>query len=325
MKTVLRFSIASLVALLVWAVPARAQNYPTHPITLIVPFAAGGSSSIVARIIAEKMSEQLGQSIVVDNRGGAGGTVGTKSVAASKPDGYTLAVGYTSTLAIAPTMYPSAGYDPRKDLVAIGRIATAPNVIAIHPAFPAKTIPELIAYAKANPGKVDYGSAGVGTLSHVAAEHFAATAGIQLRHIPYKGNGPAITDLLGGHIPMMTAPIPAVHAPATSGLLRVLAVTSATRSALMPDVPTVAEAGGLPGYEAVMRYGLIAPAGTPEPIVARLNKELNIALSSSDVLKQLAIEGAEPTPGTPADYAADIDREEKEWSKVVKALNLVVQ
>ena len=325
MRSALRCAAVSFVSLVAWQAPAQAQNYPSRPITLIIPFAPGGSTSIVARIVAEKMGEQLGQSVVVDNRAGAGGTVGTKAVATSRADGYTLALGYTGTLAVGPNMYPNAGYDPRKDLVAIGRIATAPNTVTVHPSFPAKTVPQLIAYAKANPGKVDYGSAGVGSLSHIAAEHFAAITGITLKHIPYKGTGPAVTDLLGGHIPMMMAPVPAVHAPASGGLLRVLAVTSAKRSALMPEVPTVAEAAGLPGYEAVLRYGLVAPAGTPEPIIARLNKELNVALQSEDVLKRLAVEGAEPAPGTPADYAADIDREEKEWAKVVKTLGLVAQ
>jgi tripartite-type tricarboxylate transporter receptor subunit TctC len=298
--------------------PAAAEDYPNRPITLVVPFPPGGSTNIVMRIIADKLSELLGQQVVVDNRAGAGGTVGTRSVAKSTPDGYTISLGYTGTLGVGPSLYPNVGYDPRKDFAPIGRVATAPNTLVVHPSFPAKSIAELIAYAKAHPGQVNFGSAGVGTVSHIAGEYFASEAGIKLTHIPYKGTGPAMTDLLGGHIPMAFAPIPASHENAKSGNLRMLAVTSLQRSSLMPDVPTVAESG-LPGYEAVLRYGLVAPAGTPRAIVERLNKELNKALASDDVRKRLALEGAEPLPGTPEDYAADIDREETQWAKVVKA------
>ncbi len=319
MRAGLAIAIAATFALAACpCVPAAAQDYPNRPVTLVVPFPPGGSTNIVMRIIADKLSELLGQQIVVDNRAGAGGTVGTRSVAKSSPDGYTISLGYTGTLAVGPSLYPNVGYDPRKDFAAIGRVATAPNTLVVHPSFPAKSIAELIAYAKANPGKVNFGSAGVGTVSHIAGEYFASEAGIKLIHIPYKGTGPAITDLLGGHIPMAFAPIPASHENAKSGNLRMLAVTSLTRSTMMPEVPTIAESG-LPGYEAVLRYGLVAPAGTPRPIVEKLNAELNKALASDDVRKRLALEGAEPLPGTPEDYAADIDREETQWAKVVKA------
>ncbi len=319
MRAGLAIAIAATFALAACpCVPAAAQDYPNRPVTLVVPFPPGGSTNIVMRIIADKLSGLLGQQIVVDNRAGAGGTVGTRSVAKSSPDGYTISLGYTGTLAVGPSLYPNVGYDPRKDFAAIGRVATAPNTLVVHPSFPAKSIAELIAYAKANPGKVNFGSAGVGTVSHIAGEYFASEAGIKLIHIPYKGTGPAITDLLGGHIPMAFAPIPASHENAKSGNLRMLAVTSLTRSTLMPEVPTIAESG-LPGYEAVLRYGLVAPAGTPRPIIEKLNAELNKALASDDVRKRLALEGAEPLPGTPEDYAADIDREETQWAKVVKA------
>ena len=241
---------------------AAAQNYPTRAITLVIPFAPGGSTSIVGRGIADKMSELLGEKVVVDNRPGAGGTIGTKAVAKSDPDGYTLLLGYTGTLAIGPSLYKSAGYDPRKDFAPIGLIGNAPNSLVVHPSFPAKTVAELIAYAKANPGKVNFGSAGAGTVSHITGEYFARTAGITLVHIPYKGTGPALTDLLGGHIPMAFAPIPASHPNVSAGKLRALAVTSTTRSSLLPDVPTMAEAG-LPGFDASLYYGLAAPAGTP--------------------------------------------------------------
>jgi len=267
------------------------------------------------------MGETLGQSIVVENRGGAGGTIGARSVAKSPPDGYTLLLGYTGTLAIGPSMYPNAGFDPRKDFAPVGRIGTAPTLLVVHPSVPVHSVAELIAYAKANPGKLNFGSAGIGTVGHLAGELMATMAGLRLVHVPYKGTGPAITDLLGGHIPMMFTPVPTAHAQAESGLLRALAVTGAERSSLLPNVPTVAESG-LPGYEAALRYGLVAPAGTPRAIIERLNKELRTALAAEDVRSRLAADGAEVLPSTPEQYAADIDREEATWSKVVNALGL---
>jgi len=297
---------------------AAAQNYPTRPITLVVPFPPGGSTTIVARIVTDRMADAIGQQFVVDNRGGAGGTLGTRQVAKSTPDGYTLALGYTGTLAIAPSLFPNVGYDVRTDFAPLGRIGVAPSTVVVHPSFPVHSVAELIAYAKANPGKVNYGSAGIGTVGHVAGEYFAIETGIKLTHIPYKGTGPAITDLLGGHIPLSFSPIPAVHESAKSGLLRLLAVTSAKRSSLVPDTPTIAESG-VPGFEAVLRYGLVAPAGTPRPIVDRLNKALRAALESAEVRNRLAVEGAEPLPSSPEDYAADLDHEESQWSKVIKA------
>ena len=198
---------------------ARAQAYPNRTITLVVPFPPGGSTSIVGRLIADKMSELLGQSIVVDNRGGAGGTVGTKAVTKSDPDGYTLLVGYTGTLAIAPSLYRNAGYDPRKDFAPIGMIGHAPSSLVVHPSFPAKTVAELVAYAKANPGKINFGSAGIGTVGHITGEYFAQATGIQIVHIPYKGTGPAMSDLLGGHIPMSFSPIATTAANVKAGLL----------------------------------------------------------------------------------------------------------
>ena len=297
---------------------AQAQTYPNRPITLVIPFTPGGSTTIVGRGVADKMSELLGEKIVVDNRPGAGGTVGTKAVAKSDPDGYTLLLGYTGTLAIGPSLYRNVGYDPRKDFAPIGLIGNAPNSLVVHPSFPAKTIAELIAYAKANPGKVNFGSAGAGTVSHITGEYFAASAGIKLVHIPYKGTGPALTDLLGGHIPMAFAPIPASHPNVSAGTLRALAVTSTTRSSLMPDVPTISETV-LPGFDASLYYGLAAPAGTPRPIIDRLNKALRDALASDEVKRQLTQDGTEITPGTPEDYAAFIDKDEKKWSQLVKA------
>ncbi|HKD31403.1 MAG TPA: tripartite tricarboxylate transporter substrate binding protein [Xanthobacteraceae bacterium] len=313
-------SLAVLAAgvVLALATIAAAQNYPTRPITLVVPFPPGGSTTIVARIVTDRMADAIGQQFVVDNRGGAGGTLGTRQVAKSTPDGYTLALGYTGTLAIAPSLFPNVGYDVRTDFTPLGRIGMAPSTLVVHPSFPVNSVAELIAYARANPGKVNYGSAGIGTVGHVAGEYFAIETGIKLTHIPYKGTGPAITDLLGGHIPLTFSPIPAVHESAKSGLLRMLAVTSAKRSSLVPDTPTIAESG-VPGFEAVLRYGLVAPAGTPRPIVDRLNRALRAALESEEVRNRLAIEGAEPLPSSPEEYAADLDHEETQWSKVIKA------
>jgi tripartite-type tricarboxylate transporter receptor subunit TctC len=313
-------SLALLTVALAFGVAtlAAAQTYPSRPITVVVPFPPGGSTSMVARIVTDRMADVIGQQFVVDNRSGAGGALGTRQVAKSAPDGYTIALGYTGTLAIGPTLFTNVGYDPRADFAPIGRIGVAPSTVVVHPSFPVHSVAELIAYAKAHPGQVNFGSAGIGTVGHVAGEYFAIATGIKLVHIPYKGTGQAITDLLGGHIPLSFSPIPAVHESARSGLLRMLAVTSAARSALAPDLPTIAESG-VPGFEAVLRYGFVAPAGTPRPVIDRLNKALRATLAHDEVRNRLAVEGAEPLPSTPEEYAADIDREEMQWSKVIKA------
>ncbi|MGE5773557.1 MAG: Bug family tripartite tricarboxylate transporter substrate binding protein [Hyphomicrobiales bacterium] len=303
--------------------PAQADDYPTRPVTLIVPFPPGGSTTVMARNVADKMSTALGQQIVVDNRGGAGGTLGTRSAAKAAPDGYTILLGYTGTLAIGPSMHANAGYDPRKDFAPIGMIGAAPNILVVHPSLPVHSVAELIAYAKKAPAPLQYGSPGVGTVNHLAAEYLASETGIKLQHVPYKGNGPAVTDLLGGHIPMMFLPIPVALGNIKAGSMRGLAITSAKRSSLLPDLPTLAESG-VPGFDVALRYGLVAPAGTPPAVIARLNKELNAALSSDEVKKRLATEGAEALPGTPEAYAADIDKEEKKWGGLVKRLGLKV-
>ncbi len=297
---------------------ALTQTYPNRTITMVVPFPPGGSTSIVGRVIADKMSELLGASIVVDNRGGAGGTVGTKSVARSDPDGYTLMVSYTGTLAIAPSLYRNAGYDPRKDFAPIGMIGSAPSSLVVHPSFQVETVAELIAYAKANPGKINFGSAGIGTVGHITGEYFARATGIKIVHIPYKGTGPALSDLLGGHIPMSFSPVATTAGNVNAGLLRGLAVTSVRRNKLLPDVPTMIEAG-VPGFDAVLAYGLVAPAGTPRAVVDRLNKALRDALASDEVKKQLELDGTEITPSTPEQYADFIDKDERKWSELVKA------
>jgi tripartite-type tricarboxylate transporter receptor subunit TctC len=312
---------ALIAAVSAGAAPAAAQTYPSRPITLVVPFPPGGSATIIARIIADKMSEGLGQQIVIDNRGGAGGSIAARQVAKSAPDGATLLLAFTGTLAVSPLIFANAGYDPRKDFAGIGLIGMAPSVLAVHPSVPARSVADLVGIAKAEPGKIQYGSPGIGTTNHLAGELLAAMTGIRITHIPYKGTGPAITDLLGGHIAMMFAPIPAAHGNVSAGALRALGVTSLKRSSLWPDIPTVAEAG-LPGFEVVQRSTLLAPAGTPRTIIERLNKELNAVLATDEVRRRLAVEGGEPVPGTPEEYAADIDREEKRWSKLVATIGL---
>ena len=297
---------------------AGADDYPTRPITLIVPFPPGGSTTVMARNVADKMSATLGQPVVVENRGGAGGTIGTRSVAKAAPDGYTILLSYTATMAIAPSMNVNAGYDPRKDFVPIGMIGFAPNVLVVHPSLPVRSVAELIAYAKATPAPVQYGSPGVGTVNHLAGEYLASETGVKLQHVPYKGNGPAMGDLLGGHIPMMFVPIPVALGNVKAGTLRGLAITTAKRSGLLPELPTLAESG-VPGFDVALRYGLMAPTGTPPAVIARLNRELNAALATEDVKQRLATEGAEALPGTPEAYAADVDTDEKRWSGLVKS------
>jgi tripartite-type tricarboxylate transporter receptor subunit TctC len=316
--------LTAALASLALASAASAQDYPNRTITLIVPFPPGGSTSVMARIVAERMSATLGQQVIVDNRGGAGGTLAARAFVSAPPDGYTIFLGYTGTIAIGPSLYANAGFDPRKDFAPIGLIGSAPAVLVVHPDFAARSVADLIAMAKAKPGEINFGSAGNGTLTHIAAELFISMAGIKLTHVPYRGSGPVLADLLGGHIPMSFTPIPVVHAHVAGGRLRALAVTSTKRTSLLPEVPTLAELG-LAGYEAVLHYGLLAPASTPRPIIDRLNKELRAALDSDEVRKRMATEGADPLPSTPEQYAADIDQEETKWSKVVKAAGLKVK
>jgi tripartite-type tricarboxylate transporter receptor subunit TctC len=308
-------------AAVAWPLAARAQNpaadYPTRPITLIVPYAPGGGNDVLARGVAEPMSKALGQQIVIENRGGAGGSIGTRQVAKSAPDGYTLGLGGTGTLAVDPTLYPNVGYDPRKDFAPVGLIATSPLIVLVNPSVPAHNVQELIALAKAQPGKLNYASAGKGSGIHLGTVLFAITAGIEITHVPYRGTGPALTDLLGGHVAMFFSSLPSAVGLVKDGKLRALGVTGLKRSPIFPEVPTVAEQG-LPGFEAVLHYGIVAPAGTPRPIVDKLNAALREALNSADVHRRIATEGAEPLPTTPDEYAADIDREETKWSALVK-------
>ena len=314
MRRIVRLGAALMFAL---CGAAAAQDYPARPITLVVPYAAGGGNDVMARIVAEKMSKSLGQQIVIENKGGAGGSIATRQVAKSAPDGYTLGLGGTGTLAINPTLYPNVGYDPRKDFAPVGLIATSALVVLVHPSIEATSIGELIALAKREPGKLNYASAGSGSGIHLGTELLAHMAGIRLTHIPYKGSSPALTDLLGGHVSIYLSSLPPAVALVKEGKVRALAVTGPKRSAIFPDLPAVAEAA-LPGYEAVLHYGIVAPAGTPQSVIDKLNAALNAALAENDVRARIIADGAEPLPTTPAEYAADIDREETKWSAIVK-------
>ena len=317
--------IAAALAVVLSFGGAQAQDYPTRPITLIVPYSAGGGNDVLARIVAEKMSKSLGQQIVIENKGGAGGSIATRQVAKATPDGYTLGASGTGTHAIDPTLYPNVGYDPRKDFAPIGLIATSALVVLVNNDVPAKSIQELIALARKEPGRLTYASPGVGSGIHLGAELFATMAGIKLTHVPYKGSSPALTDLIGGHVAIYFSSLPPALGLIKEGKVRALAVTGPKRSALLPDLPTVAEAAPLPGYEAVLHYGIVAPAGTPRPVVEKLNAAMRAALAEPDVRDRIVADGAEPLPGSPEDYAADIDREEKKWSEVVRRAGAKVE
>lgn len=299
---------------------AAAQDYPSRPITLVVPYAAGGGNDVMARIVGEKMSRTLGQQVVIDNRAGAGGALATRQVAKAAPDGYTLIIGGTGSLAVNPTLLPNVGYDVRKDFASVGMIGSSAMIVVVHPSVPAKTIPELIAYMKKQDGKFAYASSGAGSGIHLGAELFAHMAGAKMVHVPYKGTGPALTDLLGGHVSMFFSSLPPAISLVKEGKVRALAVTGDKRSDVFPDIPTVAET--LPGFEAVLRYGIVAPAGTPRPIVDKLNAALRQALADPDTIERMARDGTEASPGSPEDYATVIDREERKWAEVVKRAGL---
>ena len=303
---------------------ALAQDYPARPITLVVPYPPGGGVDAMARIIADKFAVALGKQVIVDNRGGGGGLIGTRAVARAAPDGYTLLLGHSGTISINPSLYQNPGYDPRKDFAPIGLISSIPLVLVSHPAFPAKTVGELIAYAKEKPGALNIGSSAIGTGSYMCAEAFKAAAGAPMTIVPYRGTAPLVNDLLGGHVPVAFAITSTALGNVKGGTLRALAVTSPQRTPLLPDVPTASESG-LPGFEAVLHYGLLAPAGTPRPIVERLNKELRAALMLEDVRQRIAADGGDPLSSTPEEYAADIDQEETKWSTLVRKLGLKVE
>jgi tripartite-type tricarboxylate transporter receptor subunit TctC len=315
---------ATAVALLALAWPAAAQDYPSRPITLIVPYPPGGGVDAMARVLGDKLSAALGQQVVVDNRGGAGGNIGTRAVAKSAPDGYTLLLGHTGTISINPSLYANAGYDPRRDFAPIGLMATMPVALLGHPSFAPRTIAEVIAYARDNPGKLNVGTSAIGTGGYLAAELFKATAGLDLTIVPYKGTAHVMNDLIGGHVPVAFGVLPPALGNLQAGTLRAIAVLGRTRFSLLPDVPSAQESG-MPGFEAVLHYGLLAPAGTPAPIIARLNAELRKLVATPDVQARIRNEGGDQLASTPEEYAADIEREATKWGTLIRKLDLKVE
>jgi len=301
-----------------------AADYPARTVTLVVPYPPGGGVDAMARVVAAKLSDAMHTQFIVDNRPGAGGTIGTRAVAQAAPDGYTLLLGHTGTISINPSLYTHAGYDPRKDFAPISLVASMPVALLAHPSFPAKSIADFIAMAKEQPGKLNLGTSALGTGGYMCAELFKSEAGVDVAIIPYKGTAAVMNDLLGGHVPIAFGVLPPALGNIHGGKLRVIAVTSKKRFSLLPDVPTFDESG-LPGFEAVLHYGLLAPAGTPKAIVDRLNAEVRKLVDTPEVQLQIHNEGGDPLLSTPAEYAADIDKEEAKWGGLVKKLRLKVE
>jgi len=313
-----------LVAMLLCAAGgACAQAWPAKPVRLVVPFPPGGGTDVIARIIAPRLGESLGQQIVVDNRAGANGNVGTEFVARAASDGYTLLLNGSGTLAINPGLYEKLPYDALRDFAPIGLAVGQPSMLVVHPSLPAGTVKELIALARKRPGELNYASSGNGSLAHLAAEIFAQSAGVKMVHVPYKGAGPSIVDLIAGQVHLVFASSPSVAPHVASGRLRVLGVTTAKRVAATPEVPTIAESG-VPGFEIVGWYGLLAPAGTTAEIVSRLNAALVRALGLADVKDKLAANGLEVSTSTPRGFADFMAAEIAKYSKVVRASGIRV-
>ena len=308
-------------ALALLATVAHAQTWPTKPIRLVVPFAPGGSSSIVARTLAAEMEKGLGQPIVVENKPGGGGNVAMQEVARADPDGYTLIIGHVGSLAVNPYMYSKLPYDVDKDFAAISLLATVPAIYVVHADVPAKDLREFVALAKKDPGKLYYGSAGNGSAGHLAMEYLKQVTGIDIVHVPYKGTGPNLTDLIAGRTQAASAGTPPLMPHVKSGKLRVIAVGTTKRLASLPDVPTVAEQG-YPGFETSQWYGLNAPARTPPAVIQRLAAEAAKAAKDQKVHERFAADDADAIGSGPAEYAAFIKKEQERWSKVVRAANI---
>ena len=303
---------------------AQAQDYPTKPVRFVVPFAPGGTTDVLARLLGEKLSVSLGQQFVIDNQAGAGGNIGTAQVAKAEPDGYTILMGTVGTHAINQSIYPRLPFDPIKDFAPITLVATVPNVLVVNPEVPANSVAELIALAKAKPGELNFASSGNGSSIHLSGELFKVMAGVDMVHVPYKGSGPAVIDLLGGQVEMMFDNLPSSAPHIKAGKLRPLGVTSKERSPTLPDVPTIAEAG-VPGYEALSWFGVLAPAGTPDAVVARLQEEIAKALADPAMQARFAELGAVPVGDTPAEFAAFIGTETAKWADVVQKAGITLE
>ncbi len=296
---------------------ASAQSWPTKPVRLIVPFPPGGGSDAVGRVIAQKLSERLGQQVVVDNRGGAGGSMGTELAVRAAPDGYTMVLASTSEIAINPSLYSKLTYDTVKDLVPVAVVATTPMVVIVNPTVPAKSIEELVALARAKPGAINVASAGAGTISHLSGELFRSINKIQWTHVPYKGTGPALTDLAGGQVQVMFAPPPPALGLVKSNRAKLIAVSGRSRSSTLPDIPTVAESLKV-DYTVDNWYGLFMPVGTPKEIVSRLAEEVAQSLKSPDVVTTLAVQGASPGAMDTAQFSDYVKSEVKKWGELVR-------
>jgi len=316
-------SIAAGLAFSLWAFSVLAQDYPSRPVRIVIPLSPGGTTDVPGRIIAQKLSGTLGQQFFVENRAGAGGTIGTDYVAKSKPDGYTLLL-TASPFVIAPHVYKTMPYDTLADFAPVVRIATGPYVLVVHPSLGVNSVKDLIAAAKKEPGKIDFASSGNGGAQHLVTELFMYMAGIKLNHVPYKGSGPAQQDLMSGIVKVSFVGTPIAIPHMKSGRLKALGVSTAKRSPEMPDVPTIAEAG-VPGYEAIVWIGLLAPAGTPRDIVAKLNGEIGRLMRADEVKKLIAPTGMEPDPDTPAQFAAYLKADYDKWGKVVRDSGATVQ
>ena len=317
---------AAAVAAVAFGVCAGAfgQDYPTRTITLVVPYPPGGGVDAMARVVAEKLAVALGQQVVVENRAGGSGLVGTRTFIKSAPDGYTLFLGHTGSISINPSLYANAGFDPRKDFAPAGLIASMPVALLAHPSFPAKTIGDVVAIAKKEGAKFNIGTSAVGTGGYLSAELFKSITGVEAGIIPYKGTGQVMNDLLGNHVPIAFGVLPPALGNLQAGTLRAIAVLSPQRFSLLPDVPTANESG-LPGFESVLHYGVLAPAGTPRPIIDRLNAALRALVETEQVKQRILAEGGDPMTSTPEEYARDIDSEETKWGTLVRKLNLKVE
>lgn len=311
-------------ALLALPFAARAQAWPARPISLIVPFAPGGASDIVARVLAQTLSQSLGQSMVVENRAGAGGVIATELVARATPDGHTLLWAHTGTMAVSPFLQPRLGYDPMRDFAFVALVARVPMVLLAHPGLGVANAAELIAKAKASPGAIDYGSAGPGSNTHIGMVAFMEAAGITMTHVPYRGSGPVMTDLIAGVIPLAMTGTPAALPLIRNRQAIPLGVTSAERLALLPDVPTMQEQG-LAGFDALQSHGVVAPRDVPAAIVARLNDQINAALRAPEIAERLAAEGARPDPRPPEAWRALIAAEQERWGGLVRRIGLRVE
>ncbi len=300
---------------------AQAQSYPAKPVRLVVPFAPGGSSSIVARAVAAEMEKGLGQAIIIDNKGGGGGNVAMQEVSRADPDGYTLIIGHVGSLAMNPFMYDKLPYDVDKDFAPISLLAVVPAIFVVHESVPAKNLREFVALAKKEPGKLNYGSAGNGSAGHLAMEYLKQATGMDIQHVPYKGTGPNVIDLVAGRTQAASAGTPPLMPHVKAGKLRVIAVGTSRRLSTLPEVGTVAEQG-YPGFETSQWYGLNAPAKTPEAIIRRLSAEAAKAAKSPAVLERFAADDAEGVGSTPAEYAAYVKKEQERWSKVVRAAKI---